>query len=199
MLLISYFEPFGRDPLNSTEVICEEIKRVRRDVQFVKLPTVFYESGTVLTSLIKEVNPDTVIMLGQAGGRAAITPEMVALNWIDARIKDNRGQKPIDKKIVEGGPAAYFSTLPVRKIVEALTKGGIPARVSYSAGTFVCNALFYQVMHFIIENRYQIKAGFVHFPYLSGQVLYREEAPSLDLAKSIEGLNLIIELMEGSL
>ena len=199
MIIISYFEPFGKDAKNSTEVICEEIKSVRKDIHFVKLPTVFFESGNILTKLIEEMRPDFVLMLGQAGGRAAITPEKVALNWIDARIEDNKGQKPQDTKIIDKGPVAYLSTLPVRKITETLVKKGIPSRISYTAGTFVCNALFYQVMHFINENNYTTSAGFIHFPYLTGQALYNGEIPSMELEKSIDGLNTIVELLEGRL
>ncbi|AKI96723.1 pyroglutamyl-peptidase I [Kosmotoga pacifica] len=196
MIIVSYFEPFGNDAENSTEILCREIQKIRSDIDFVKLPTIFFESGKLLINVIKKKQPDAVLMLGQAGGRAAVTPEKVALNWIDARIEDNSGHMLKDTMIVKNGPTAYFSTLPIRKIVDTLTACGIPSRVSYTAGTFVCNSLFYQVMHFLHEESFENPAGFVHFPYLHSQVLYRPKVPSLSLEKSLVALNCIIGLLE---
>jgi pyroglutamyl-peptidase len=117
---------------------------------------------------MKEVQPELVICVGQAGGRAAITPERVAINVDDARIADNAGGQPVDRAIVRGGPAAYISTLPVKAIVVALRAEGVLAEVSQTAGTFVCNHVFYGLMHALRTKR-GVRGGFIHVPFLPEQ------------------------------
>ncbi|MDI3524217.1 pyroglutamyl-peptidase I [Kosmotoga sp.] len=197
MILLSHFDAFGEDNENSTEILLSTFKN-RNNVQVVKLPTVFKKSGEILIKEIEEAKPSAVIMLGQAGGRTAVTPEKVAINIMDARIKDNEGNKPCDEPIIEGGPTAYFSTLPVREITEKLRKNGIPATISYTAGTFVCNSLFYQIMHYISENALDIRAGFIHFPYLHRQVAGRPQIPSMGLIEMQRAMEIILDVVEAN-
>lgn len=152
-----------------------------------EIPTVFHESISVLTSAIKKEEPDIVICIGQAGGRTQITPELVAINVNDARIPDNQNKQPIDEPIYEDGPVAYFSNLPVKNMVQQCIAAGIPAALSYSAGTFVCNHLFYGLMHYIHTEASHIRGGFIHIPYVPQQVLHKT-APSLSLEMITEGL-----------
>lgn len=198
MILLSHFDAFGEDSENSTEILLSTFK-TRNNVQVVKLPTVFKKSGEILTKEIEKIKPSVVIMLGQAGGRTAITPEKVAINIMNARIGDNEGNKPCDEPVVEGGPNAYFSTLPVREITEKLRKNRIPAAISYTAGTFVCNSLFYQIMHYLSENGLDIKAGFIHFPYLHRQVVPKPQIPSMGLAEMQRAMEIILDVVGANL
>jgi pyroglutamyl-peptidase len=131
-----------------------------------------------------------VICLGQAGGRTAITPERVALNVDDARIADNAGQQPVDRPVVKAGPVAYWSTLPIKAIVQALRKRGLPAEISQTAGTFVCNHVFYGLMHELHGQR-RVRGGFIHVPFLPEQT---SDQPSLPLAKMITGIQTALEV-----
>jgi len=198
VVLLSHFDAFGEDRENSTEILLSNFK-TRDNVQVVKLPTVFRKSGEILIKEIEKTKPSAVIMLGQAGGRTAVTPEKVAINIMDARIEDNEGNKPCDEPVVEGGPTAYFSTLPVREITKKLRKNGIPAAISYTAGTFVCNSLFYQIMHYLSENDLNIRAGFIHFPYLHQQVAERPQIPSMGLIEMQRAMEIILDVVEARL
>ena len=136
--------------------------------------------------LISEVKPDVVISLGQAEGRTQITPERVAVNLDDARIADNSGKILIDRPIVNGGPAAYFSTLPVKEIVDAITVVGVPATQSFSAGTFVCNHIFYHLQHSL--NGTNIKSGFIHVPLMTEQAGEFPNLFTLPLTNMVNGI-----------
>lgn len=151
------------------------------------LPCVFGESIRQLKRLLKKHDPALVICLGQAGGRVAITPERVAINLDDARIADNVGQQPIDRPIVRGGPAAYWSTLPIKAMVRRLKEEGVPAEVSQTAGTFVCNHVFYGLMHALRDTR-RVRGGFIHVPWLRGQ-----GRPSLTLDQMVTGIRVAVE------
>ncbi len=170
-VLVTGFEAFGGEPLNPSAQIAEaldgQVIGGRRVVGAV-LPCVFGASVAELKRRMKEVQPELVICVGQAGGRAAITPERVAINVDDARIADSAGGQPVDRAIVRGGPAAYFSTLPVKAMVAALRAEGVPAEVSQTAGTFVCNHVFYGLMHALRRKR-GVRGGFIHVPFLPGQ------------------------------
>lgn len=155
----------------------------------VEIPTVFRASIKKLEEAIKEENPDVVICVGQAGGQTHITPERVAINVDDARIPDNEGNQPIDEAIVKNGPVAYWSTLPIKRIVKNLRESGIPAEVSNSAGTFVCNHLFYGLMHYLQGNAPDVRGGFIHIPYLPVQTV-NKHAPSMALETIVEGLKI---------
>ena len=149
-VLLTGFEPFGGDSLNPSEEILRQLHGTtitRHQVVGGLLPCVFGAAIKELKHLIKLHEPVLVVAIGQAGGRAEITPERVAINIDDARIADNAGQQPVDRPIAKDGPAAYWSTLPIKAIVHALQKCHIPAAVSQTAGTFVCNHVFYGLMH----------------------------------------------------
>ena len=180
-ILVTGFEPFGGETINpSWEVVKQLAGMIIDDCRVVtrQLPCVFGESLTVLNAAIDELNPAVVIAVGQAGGRVDITVERVGINVDDARIPDNRGQQPIDVAIVPGGPAAWFSSLPIKAMVVAMREKGIPASVSQTAGTFVCNHVMYGLLHKIGENA-EIKGGFIHIPYLPEQAAAHAGAPSM--------------------
>ena len=170
-ILVTGFEPFGGETINpSGEVVKQLEGMIIDDCRVVtrQLPCVFGESLTVLNAAIDELNPAVVIAVGQAGGRVDITVERVGINVDDARIPDNRGQQPIDVAIVPGGPAAWFSSLPIKAMVAAMREKGIPASVSQTAGTFVCNHVMYGLLH-SLRHRSGAKGGFIHIPYLPEQ------------------------------
>ncbi|WP_018665358.1 pyroglutamyl-peptidase I [Heyndrickxia acidiproducens] len=189
-VLMTGFEPFGGDQVNpALEAIRQLDGKTVEGVQIVvqKVPTVFYESVQTAIEAIEHHQPDVVICVGQAGGRTQITPERVAINVDDARIPDNKQQQPVDTPVAAGGPAAYWSTLPIKSIVRRLRDAGIPSSVSNSAGTFVCNHLFYGVMHYLDKNAKSIPAGFIHIPYIPSQTVFNQ-APSLSLDLIVKAL-----------
>lgn len=170
-VLITGFEAFGGETVNPSAQIAETLDgRVIAGWRVVGavLPCVFGASVSELKRRMADVRPGLVICVGQAGGRSAITPERVAINVDDARIADNAGGQPVDRAIVRGGPAAYFSTLPVKAIVAALRAEGVSAEVSQTAGTFVCNHVFYGLMHALRRKR-GARGGFIHVPFLPEQ------------------------------
>ncbi|WP_312347131.1 pyroglutamyl-peptidase I [Leclercia sp.] len=180
-VLITGFEPFGGETVNpSWEVVKQLDGAIIDDCRVVarQLPCVFGESLSVLNAAIDALQPSVVLAVGQAGGRVDVTVERVAINVDDARIPDNHGQQPVDVAIVEGGPAAWFSTLPIKAMVAALRESGIPASVSQTAGTFVCNHVMYGVLHKLADNP-EVKGGFIHIPYLPEQAAAHPGAPSM--------------------
>ena len=180
-VLITGFEPFGGETVNpSWEVVKQLDGAIIDDCRVVarQLPCVFGESLSVLNAAIDALQPSVVLAVGQAGGRVDVTVERVAINVDDARIPDNHGQQPVDVAIVEGGPAAWFSTLPIKAMVAALRESGIPASVSQTAGTFVCNHVMYGVLHKLAD-RPEVKGGFIHIPYLPEQAAAHPGAPSM--------------------
>ena len=183
------FEPFAGSSLNPSQEIVNEIAKLNIpgiEIITAILPVVFGESSEKLLKLISEVKPDVVISLGQAEGRTQITPERVAVNLDDARIADNSGKILIDRPIVNGGPAAYFSTLPVKEIVDAITVVGVPATQSFSAGTFVCNHIFYHLQHSL--NGTNIKSGFIHVPLMTEQAGEFPNLFTLPLTNMVNGI-----------
>lgn len=184
-VLLTGFEPFEGETINPAwEVVKQVAKEQPQGITVTTrlLPTAFDLALQEAILAITQDGPDIVISLGQAGGRSDISIERVALNINDATIPDNLGKQPRDIAIVEGGPAAYFSTLPIRMIVEAIRGAGIPARISNTAGTFVCNNVMYGVLHHIAENKLSIRAGFIHIPYLTEQAVHHGGAPSMSLS-----------------
>ncbi|WP_407435332.1 pyroglutamyl-peptidase I [Lelliottia sp.] len=180
-ILVTGFEPFGGETVNPSWEVVNQLEGMTIDdcrVVTRQLPCVFGESLMVLNSAIDELNPTVVIAVGQAGGRVDITVERVGINVDDARIPDNRGQQPIDVAIVPDGPAAWFSSLPIKAMVAAMREKGIPASVSQTAGTFVCNHVMYGLLHKIRE-RTNVKGGFIHIPYLPEQAAAHAGAPSM--------------------
>ncbi|WP_449544698.1 pyroglutamyl-peptidase I [Lelliottia amnigena] len=180
-ILVTGFEPFGGETVNPSWEVVKQLEGMTIDdcrVVTRQLPCVFGESLTVLNSAIDELNPTVVVAVGQAGGRVDITVERVGINVDDARIPDNRGQQPIDVAIVPDGPAAWFSSLPIKAMVAAMREKGIPASVSQTAGTFVCNHVMYGLLHKIREQA-DVKGGFIHIPYLPEQAAAHAGAPSM--------------------
>ena len=169
-VLVFGFEPFGGRKVNTSEAIVRAVDGLtigRHAVVGVVLPCVFGTATVGLLRHIRNVKPAIVIGIGEAAGRPVIAPERVAINVDDARIADNAGARPIDQSVVRGGPAAYFSTLPLKAMVRAMRRRGAPAQVSESAGTFVCNHVFYGLMHHVAHNHSRVRAGFIHVPCLS--------------------------------
>jgi pyroglutamyl-peptidase len=193
-ILITGFEPFGGEVRNPSQEIVRALDG--RDIAGcravgVVLPCVFREAMAELKRQLRVWRPMRVICLGQAGGRAEITPERVAINVVDARIADNAGSQPVDAPVVRGGPVAYWSTLPVKAIVVALSQRHIPAAVSQTAGTFVCNHVFYGLMH-ALRRRRGVRGGFIHVPWLPEQA--KPGQPSLPLATMIEAVACAAEI-----
>ena len=191
--LITGFQPFHKALSNPSQAIVERIKQENiPDVYCEVLPVVFEESAELLLSKIEEIKPQIVIALGQAEGRTQITPERVAINIDDARIADNAGNIPVDKPIISGGPSAYFSTLPVKEIAEEIKRAGIPAAVSLSEGTLVCNHIFYQIQHFCRDNG--IRSGFIHVPLMESQAPEFAGLPTMSLENMVQGIKIAIEV-----
>lgn len=194
-LLLTGFEPFGGEKINpSWEVVQQVSAEGVEGVEIVTklLPTVFGRSIDEVIRTIDEEKPDLVISLGQAGGRSEITIERVAINISDAGSPDNDNNQPVDMSIADSGPAAYFSTLPIKAVVEELLRAGIPARVSNTAGTFVCNHVMYGVLHYIAEQKLPIRAGFIHIPYLPEQAVKHRGAPSMSLSDMTRAVKVAI-------
>ncbi|QSO46189.1 pyroglutamyl-peptidase I [Alicyclobacillus mengziensis] len=184
-VLVTGFDPFDNEPVNAAWEVVKELGGLTTEnakVVVRQIPTVFGESISTLYTAIDEVNPDIVICVGQAGGRSAVSVERIGVNLSDARIPDNRGVSPVQEPIVPGGPDGYFSTLPVRAIVEAVREAGIPAEESWSAGTYVCNHLLYGLMHRLQDEIWSergVLGGFIHIPFLPEQAVRHKNAPSL--------------------
>jgi len=189
-LLLTAFDPFGGASINPA---LEAVKRVSHrlsGVEIIKLevPTVFGLSIETVTDAIGREQPDAVLCIGQAGGRPDLTPERIAINVDDARIPDNAGIQRLDTPVVPGGPAAYFATLPIKAMTAAIREAGLPASVSNTAGTFVCNHLMYGVLHHLATHCPQVRGGFMHVPFIPSQTIGRS-APSMnvtDIARGIE-------------
>ena len=168
-LLITGFEPFGGESINPSWEIVKALPDVVGDYELTKLciPVVFGGAAELVLDMAGKIHPDVILSIGQAGGRSAITPEKVAINLRHASIPDNGGNKPSDEPIIPGGETAYFSTLPVRKMAEAVGASGIASQVSYTMGTYVCNDLSYILLsHF---HGSKTRVGFIHVPYCTEQ------------------------------
>jgi pyroglutamyl-peptidase len=192
-VLLTGFEPFGGERVNASQEIVHALAgRVvaGHRVVGVVLPCVFRSAIVALKRSIRRSAPALVIALGEAAGRSEITPERIAINVDDARIPDNSGLQPIDRPVIRGGPAAYWSTLPIKTIVAALRARQIAASVSQTAGTFVCNHTFYGLMH-ALRRRPGLRGGFIHVPSLAGRARRKEAGPSL--ATMIRGIELAIQ------
>lgn len=197
-LLITAFEPFGGEQINPS---LEAVRQIEKDrisniaVLTAELPVDRYRAVDTALDLLMVNRPDIVIMLGEAGGRYKINPERVAINVDDFRIPDNVGNQPTDEPIIEGGPAAYFSTLPIRAIAERISKANIPAAISNTAGAYLCNRLFYSVMHAIKVNGLDASAGFIHLPYLHDQAVSKYwDFPSMSKETIVEAVRLAIDV-----
>jgi pyroglutamyl-peptidase len=194
-VLLTGFEPFNEATINPSWEAVVALKGWRNErfaVEVRCLPCAFGLANRVMAGLLEELKPDVVIVTGQAGGRPELSVERVAINVDDASILDNEGQQPVDMPIVEGGPAAYFSTLPIKAIVQEMRGRGLKAGVSQTAGTFVCNHVFYGLMHRSAGT--PTRAGFIHVPFLPEQAAARNDgSPGMELDDIIEGLRAAVE------
>ncbi|MFM9927172.1 pyroglutamyl-peptidase I [Variovorax sp. H27-G14] len=195
-VLLTGFEPFEQEAINpSWEAVrmLDGWKTGPATVHARLVPCVFGDALDTLNRAMDELKPRLVVCIGQAGGRAELTPERVAINIDDARVPDNHHRQPIDVPVVPGAPAAYFSTLPIKAIVRELRAAGVPASVSNSAGTFVCNHLFYGLMHRIaLHADAGVRGGFIHIPYLPEQAARFAGAPSLPLDMLVNALRITV-------
>ena len=191
-ILITGFAPFGGESINPSYEAVKLLPDLIDNCHVIKLeiPCVFYESLSVLEDAIRSHSPHLVLCVGQAGGRFCVTPERVAINLDDARIPDNSGSQPIDTPIFDDGPNAYFSTLPIKAMADAVRAAGIPAAVSNSAGTYVCNHVMYGLLHLLVTvpEFAGIRGGFVHVPFATEQILDKPDKPSLSMRQITEGL-----------
>ncbi|MEU2872480.1 pyroglutamyl-peptidase I [Streptomyces olivoreticuli] len=192
-VLLTGFEPFDGETVNpSWQAVRAAAERPPEGIEpaVAQLPCVFGAALDALRAAVTATGPDIVLCVGQAGGRPDVTVERVAVNLDDARIPDNAGARPLDEPVVPGGPAAYFATLPVKACVAAVREAGLPASLSHTAGTFVCNHVFYGLMHLAATERPGLRGGFVHVPYAPEQVTDRA-LPSLPVAAAAEALRVI--------
>ncbi|MEO5560607.1 MAG: pyroglutamyl-peptidase I [Dokdonella sp.] len=195
-ILLTGFEPFGGESVNPSQEIVRaldgEVIGTHRVVGAV-LPVAFSATHSTLESLLTQHHPALVVALGQAGGRSEISLERVAINLIDARIADNDGVQPIDEAVIDGAPDAYFSTLPIKAMAAHLRGLGIPARTSLSAGSFVCNQVFFVLAHLIATRHTDMRGGFVHVPWLPEQAARYAGQSSMALDTMIAGVRAAIE------
>ena len=193
-ILVTGFDPFGGQPVNPAREAVMRLPNIIGDCEITKLeiPTVFGLASQTVLDAAERLCPDAILCVGQAGGRSAVTPEVVGINLREAAIPDNAGNIPVNTPVIENAPAAYFATLPVRDMVQAVKEKGIPCTLSYSAGTFVCNDLLYTLLHHYRDT--DVKVGFVHIPYLPEQA--KEGVASMELDTVVEALTVMIGAMD---
>ena len=195
-VLVTGFDPFGGEPVNPA---LEAVKKLEgltiagATIHTKEIPTVRFKSIEAVKAGIAEFDPEIVLCVGQAGGRTDITVERIGMNVDDFRIPDNEGNQVIDEPIVEGAPTGYFATLPIKKIVAALRAAGIPASVSNTAGSFVCNHVLYGLMHALAVEGNKRRGGFIHIPYLPEQAARIPGQPSMAVETVVAGLKIALE------
>ena len=197
-ILLTGFEPFGGQRLNPSWEVARALDGAvlgAARVHSLQLPCAFDASLQVLHGALQRLQPDVVLALGQAEGRADVSIERVAINVQDARMPDNTGAQPVDVPVVDGAPAAYFSTLPIKRLVQALRGAGLPASVSQTAGTFVCNHVFYGLQHALAGRG--ARSGFIHLPLLPEQAAVWPGAtpPSLSLALQVAAIRCVLQTL----
>ena len=192
--LITGFEPFGGDAINPSSLAVSKIKsRIGNTaVHTAVLPCSFARSAAVLRTAIDEAKPDIVLCVGLAGGRTELCLERVGINVQDARIPDNDARQPIDVPVVEGGPAAHFATLPIKACVAEMRKAGLPAAVSNTAGTFVCNHILYALMDMAAKAKRPFRGGFLHVPNVPEMLAAGSSAPSVPVETIVKGIEIIV-------
>jgi pyroglutamyl-peptidase len=197
-VLITGFDPFDDEAINPAWEAVNALPDVIDGIEVIKvqIPTVFKKSAKKLFETIEAVKPDAVICVGQAGGRFDFNVERIAINVDDARIPDNEGKQPIDEKIFEDGENAYFATLPIKAMVEEARKAGVPASVSNTAGTFVCNHIMYSLLYYISKNNLNIRGGFIHVPYIAQQVIGKKNMPFMEVTTITKGLEASIRSLK---
>lgn len=189
-ILVTAFDPFGGETVNPAQLAAARLPDRIGDHEIIKLtvPTVFGASGDLVTARMDALEPDAVVCVGQAGGRTAVTAERIAINIMDAAGPDNAGAVPTDQPVIPGGPAAWFSTLPIKAMVSAMEAAGVPAAVSNTAGTFVCNQLLYRVLHHAALHLPRCRCGFLHVPYIPEQTADKPEAFAMPLEEITKAL-----------
>lgn len=194
--LVTGFEPFGGDAVNPSSLAVDRLKKKYGSVAVhtATLPCSFERSTGVLRDFIAETRPDIVLCVGLAGGRSELCLERVGINVQDARICDNDGKQPIDKPVVEGGPAAHFATLPIKACVTAMRQAGLAAAVSNTAGTFVCNHILYALMDIASRHPTPLRGGFLHVPYAPEQIAKVGTAPSMAVGDVARGIEIILQV-----
>lgn len=195
-ILVTGFDPFGGDKVNPAYEAVKKMPAEIAGAEIIKLevPTVFGKSSQVVREAIKEHQPEIVICVGQAGGRSAVSFERVAINLAEARIPDNEGNQPFDTALEEDGPAAYFTTLPIKAMTKNVHDHGLPAYISYTAGTFVCNDIMYRLLHVLHTEFPTIRGGFIHVPFSPDQVIERPVGTaSMSLADIADSLTYAVE------
>jgi pyroglutamyl-peptidase len=192
-LLITGFDPFGGQTVNPSWAVAEALPDTIGEYRLVKLQlqTLYGKAAETVLRQAAECHPDVILCMGLAGGRKAVTPEVVAINLREASIPDNAGVKYENAPVIADGPAAYFATLPVREMVGAIRAKEIPAALSYSAGTYVCNDVLYTLLHRFHGT--ETRVGFVHVPYIPQQVA--EGQPSLPLEQAVEAIQAAIQAL----
>lgn len=197
-VLVTGFEPFGADSINASwEAVRLLPARIGNiDIVVERVPVAFGKSGGIVADLVERERPDAVLCIGVAAGRTQVTPEYVAINHRHARIADNDGAQPLNEPVVAGAPDAYFAVAPVYAMVQACCEQGIPAAVSYSAGTYCCNDLFYSVRHLAQQHHPDMLVDFIHVPQCPEQVAATGEVkPSMDPAMAARALEIMIEVL----
>lgn len=195
-VLVTGFDPFGGDKVNPAYEAVKKMPSEIAGAEIIKLevPTVFGKSGQVVKEAIQEHQPEIVICVGQAGGRSAISFERVAINLAEARIADNEGNQPFDTPLEADGPAAYFTSLPIKAMTKNVHEHGLPAYISYTAGTFVCNDIMYRLLHLIETEFPTIRGGFIHVPFSPDQVIDRPVGtPAMSLDDIAASLTYAVE------
>lgn len=197
-ILVTGFEPFGGETVNPSWEAAARLPDRLGSAEIVRLrvPVTFEGCLPPVIRAIEHEKPDAVLCLGQAGGRSGLTPERIAVNLDDAGMPDNAGFRPADRPVRADGPAAYFSTLPVKAIAESIRQAGVPASVSNTAGTFVCNHLMYGVLDYCAENCPELRAGFMHIPYQHEQAVGKQNAPSLSGEDILRGVMVAVKVIE---
>jgi pyroglutamyl-peptidase len=195
VILVTGFECFGGEKINPSWEICQRLPReiAGMRVETCLVPCEFRRAIEVAAEAIERHHPSMVISLGQAGGRSRIGVERVSINVDDARIPDNVGAQPLDEPIAANGPPAYFATVPVKAMTQAIRAAGIPAEVSNSAGTYVCNHVMYGVLHFLAASGNKARAGFIHVPFAEAQVLDKKDVPAMSIESMTRGIAAAIE------
>lgn len=193
-ILVTGFDPFDGQPVNPAREAVMRLPDTVGGYEITKLeiPTVFGLAAETVLKVAEELRPHAILCVGQAGGRAAVTPEVVGINLREATIPDNAGNMPVNTPVIENAPAAYFATLPVRDMVRAVKAQGIPCTLSYTAGAFVCNDLLYTLLHHYRDT--DVKVGFVHIPFLPEQA--GKGVPSMELSTVVEALTAMIGAMD---
>lgn len=202
-ILVTGFEPFGGEKINPAWEAVKALPQSIGGAQVIKLqvPVEFGAGAQKVINKLEEEHPDIVLCVGQAGGRSKMTPEFVGINWAHARIPDNAGKQPLMQRIIDGAPDAYFATLPVNTMVAAMNQANIPATVSYTAGTYVCNDVMYQVLHALATRFPKTRGTFLHVPFATEQVAEKNvqtregshQVPSMPLEMMTRGLKVALE------